>query len=71
MTKAIECLRCHTAMEYWGTKKFHEGTRSFDVLGGIMELLKHREQYDAYVCPHCGCLEFFVDGIGEEFRNEN
>jgi uncharacterized protein YbaR (Trm112 family) len=64
----MQCPRCETALEYVGTKKFHEGTRAFDVLGGIWELLKNREQYDVYVCPRCGRLEFFVDGIGEEFR---
>ncbi len=64
----IVCPRCETALEYVGTKKFYEGTRAFDVLGGIWELLKNREQYDVYVCPQCGRLEFFVDGIGEQFR---
>ena len=64
----MSCPRCENALEYVGTKKFHEGTRAFDVLGGIWELLKNREQYDVYVCPRCGRLEFFVDGIGEQFR---
>ena len=64
----ISCPRCETALDYVGTKKFHEGTLTFDVLGGFMELFKNREQYDVYVCPRCGRLEFFVDGIGEEFR---
>jgi hypothetical protein len=27
-----------------------------------------REQFDAYACPRCGRVEFFVDGVGEEHR---
>lgn len=57
-------------MEYAGTRRFHEGTRFWDFLGGVFELLKHREALDAYVCPRCGRIEFFVDGIGDELRNE-
>jgi predicted RNA-binding Zn-ribbon protein involved in translation (DUF1610 family) len=53
-----------------GTKRFHEGTRAWDFLGGIWELLKNREHYDVYVCKRCGRLEFFVDGLGEELRGE-
>ena len=32
------------------------------------ELFVNRESFDVYVCPRCGRVEFFVDGIGEEFR---
>jgi hypothetical protein len=28
----------------------------------------NRENFDVYVCPRCGHVELFVEGIGEEFR---
>jgi hypothetical protein len=63
----IVCARCAKNLDYVGTKRFHEGTR-FGVLGDIGELFVKREQFDVYVCPRCGRVEFFVDGIGEQFR---
>ena len=50
-----------------GTKKFHEGKR-WGALGEIGELFTNRENFDVYMCPRCGRVEFFVDGVGEEFR---
>ncbi len=65
----IRCPRCEQALTYMGTKKFHEGTR-WGALGDIGELFVHKESFDVYCCPRCGRVEFFVDGIGEEFRPE-
>ena len=64
----IACPRCDVQLEFMGTKKLHEGTRMWDAMGGLFELFKHRESFDVYVCPRCGRVEFFVDGVGEEFR---
>jgi hypothetical protein len=61
------CPRCETALEYVGTKSFHEGTR-WGFLGDIGELFVNKENFDIYVCKRCGRVELFVDGIGEEFR---
>ena len=66
----VSCPRCELVMNFVGTHKFHEGTRAFDFLGGLFELFKHREHFDVYVCPRCGRVEFFVDGVGEELRGE-
>src|SRR5262245_42967056 len=63
----LRCPRCPATLDYVGTKKFHEGTR-WGVLGDLGELFTNRESFDIYVCPRCGRVEFFVDGIGEEFR---
>ena len=63
----LRCPRCPAALAYVGTKKFHEGTR-WGILGELGELFVNRESFDIYVCPRCGRVEFFVDGIGEEFR---
>jgi uncharacterized C2H2 Zn-finger protein len=65
----MNCPRCDMRLEFVGTKKFHEGTR-WGVLGELGELFTNREQFDVYVCPRCGRVELFVDGIGEEFRHE-
>ena len=54
-------------MEYVGTKRFHEGPR-WGVLGDLGELFVKRESFDVFVCPRCGRVEFFIEGIGEEFR---
>jgi uncharacterized protein YbaR (Trm112 family) len=61
------CPRCEVALEYVGTRDFHEGTR-WGALGDLGELFVHKEHFDVYVCPRCGRVTLFVDGIGEEFR---
>lgn len=66
-SREIRCLRCHVALTYVGTKKFHEGTR-WGVMGDLFELFVNKENFDVYHCPHCGKVEFFVDGIGENLR---
>jgi hypothetical protein len=63
----MRCPRCDVALDYVGTRDFHEGTR-WGVLGDLGELFVHKEHFDVYACPRCGRVEFFVDGIGEEFR---
>ncbi|MCC6361081.1 MAG: hypothetical protein IT450_20255 [Phycisphaerales bacterium] len=66
--ESITCLRCESEMEFAGTRQFHEGTRLWDFLGGLFELLKHREALDVYACKRCGKVEFFLSGVGEESR---
>ena len=66
-TSTISCGRCNIIMQYAGTKRFHEGT-NWGWLGEIGEFFVKKEHFDVYVCPRCGAVEFFVDGIGEELR---
>ncbi|USN98618.1 MAG: hypothetical protein H6810_10660 [Phycisphaeraceae bacterium] len=69
MHDPMSCPRCEATLNYVGTKKFHEGSRAAPfLLGDLGELFVNREKYDVYVCPECGRVEFFVDGIGEQFR---
>ena len=63
----ISCARCNETLQYVGRKRFHEGT-NWGVLGELGELFVKREHFDVYVCPRCGRVEFFVDGIGEQYR---
>lgn len=63
------CPRCHTALEYVGTRRLHED-KEMSVLGELGEMFKDgaHEFLDVYICRKCGHVELFVDGIGEEFR---
>jgi hypothetical protein len=63
----MRCPRCPAKLEYQGTKKFHEGA-NWGILGELGEIFVNRQQFDVYTCPRCGRVEFFVDGIGEQFR---
>ena len=63
----ISCARCNTTLQYVGRKRFHEGT-NWGVFGELGELFVKREHLDFYLGPRCGRVEFFVDGIGEQFR---
>ncbi|HEX8273592.1 MAG TPA: hypothetical protein VF615_13225 [Longimicrobiaceae bacterium] len=64
----LACPRCEVPLSFAGTKHFHEGTRGWDVMGGVWELFKNRESLDAYFCPRCGRVEFFLAGVGEVLR---
>ena len=60
---------CDLELEYQGTRKFHEGFRAAPfLLGELGELFVNRMHFDVYLCPRCGRVEFFLDGVGEEFR---
>jgi hypothetical protein len=63
----LSCPRCDCPLDYVGTKAFHEGPR-WGFLGDLAELFVNKERFDVYCCPRCGRVEFFVKGIGEEFR---
>lgn len=67
--KSVVCGRCDVAMQFMGTKKFHEGPRA-GIWGEIGELFVNREAFDVYACPHCGVVEMFIDGWGEDLRSE-
>jgi hypothetical protein len=67
MMTRLACLRCDTELDHLGTKRFHEGT-NWGLLGELGELFVRREQFDVYMCPRCGRVELFVDGVGEQHR---
>ncbi len=67
MTNPITCATCKRPLDFVGTKQFHEGTR-WGILGELGELFVNRERFDVYVCPRCGRVELFIDGIGEDLR---
>lgn len=67
MNDPVVCPRCEVALEYIGTRDFHEGTR-WGVLGELGEMFVNKQRFDVYVCPRCGRVELFIDGTGEELR---
>ena len=38
------------------------------LLGELGELFTSRERLEAYACPHCGSVEFFLEGVGTQHR---
>jgi uncharacterized C2H2 Zn-finger protein/RNA polymerase subunit RPABC4/transcription elongation factor Spt4 len=67
----VTCPRCNVELQYAGTKRLHEGTHLWGVLGGLFEALEDREALDLFFCPRCGRVEFFVDAVGEELRRDS
>ena len=65
----IYCPRCNARLEYVGTRRLNE-EKSLAVLGELGEMYKNGayEFLDVYTCRHCGHVEFFVDGVGDELR---
>ena len=65
----MRCHPCELELDFIGTKRFHEGSLAAPfLLAELGELFVNRESFDVYVCSRCGRVEFFMDGIGEEFR---
>ena len=63
------CPRCETELQFVGTQDFREGGRGSNyLLGDMGRIFEDRKHFDFYVCPRCGRVELFVDGIGEIFR---
>ncbi len=60
------CPHCKIDLDYLGKKRFYEGGHLTPILAG--ELFVERENFDLYVCSRCGHVEFFLEGVGEEFR---
>lgn len=68
--KQIMCVRCQIPKKFVGTYNFHEGRR-WGILGDLGEIFVDKVSFDLYGCRRCGSVEFFVDGIGEELREED
>ena len=67
MQSPINCARCHRPLYFLGLRNFHEGSRP-GVFGDLFELFQNREELELFACGHCGHVEFFVGGVGEELR---
>lgn len=65
---ALNCLRCVRPLDFLGTKSLGDGPR-WGFLGMLPAPCVEKAWLDVYCCPKCGRAEFFVSGIGEEFRH--
>ena len=65
----IYCPRCNAKLSYAGTRRLNE-EKTLGVLGELGQMYKDgaHEFLDVYTCGHCGHVEFFVDGLGDELR---
>jgi ribosomal protein L40E len=63
------CPRCNERLQHVGTREFHEGPGG-GFFANWAEMFMNKEKLDMYVCQRCGRVEFFVDGIGQQFRSE-
>ena len=68
LRRSLLCPRCDHDLDFVGTKSFHEGFQWGGLLGDWGEFFVNQESFDLYVCRRCGRVEFFVSGIGDEFR---
>ena len=66
---AMYCPRCKAKLDYVGTRRLNE-EKTLGVLGELGQMYKDgaHEFLDVYTCNHCGHVEFFVDGVGDELR---
>lgn len=65
--RTIDCLRCQVGLLFSGKYKFHEGTK-MGILGNIFELFVNREEFDLYICPKCGKVEFYAPLDNSEYK---
>lgn len=68
------CGRCDVALRHAGKKRFDIGVRDSNAWNILLELfigesglLAGHDSLNAYVCPRCGHVEFFVHSATEEF----
>ena len=62
----MQCLRCEEDLEYLGAK-YISGD---GFLGQLADLLRGSSRLDAYACPECGHVEFFVDAARQGLERQ-
>ena len=63
------CAACHTGLSRIGSQPLRDKATG-DTLGTLGGLFADCDQLDVYVCPRCGRVEFFVEGISQQIRDE-
>ena len=64
------CPHCLTDLHYVGTRRFQESWK-WETLDDPVGLFKNNRPFDVYVCLKCGRMDFFVQGVGEEYRTRS
>lgn len=52
-------------MVYTGKKSLDDGN---SLRAGLAELFHGCNFYETFLCPHCGKIEFFLEGVGDSMR---
>src|SRR5688572_15253676 len=63
----LPCARCNTAMGPLGKHRL-PGAGGDGLLGELGELFTSREPLEAFACPRCGSVEFFLERVGLDHR---
>lgn len=64
----VQCLRCGTPTKFVRTEAFRHGEWG-SVLSALLNIEDDNDELDLHLCPRCGHVEFFVSGVGEEYRS--
>lgn len=67
-SSVLPCARCSTEMQSLGTRRL-QGSGDTGFFSGLSELFADRERLEVFACPNCGCVEFFVEGVGQQNRS--
>ena len=62
----LQCLRCREDLDFVGTRTSKEVPGLLD----FARMFAWGTSFDIYVCPSCGRVELFIDGIGDDKRPE-
>jgi hypothetical protein len=65
----LPCARCNTAMGPLGKHRL-PGAGGDGLLGELGELFTSREPLEAFACPRCGSVEFFLERVGLDHRTQ-
>ena len=67
--RTLECLRCGSTLELRGKRVFREGETFNPMAQMFQDLTGRKERYVVFVCPTCGHVELFADGVGDPHRS--
>lgn len=59
-SEPLDCLRCQNPLQSMGSKQFHQ--RGFILVP---------DQFDLFVCPRCGHVEFFLSEVSAGLRRHD
>jgi hypothetical protein len=67
---AIACAGCHVGLSLVGTQPLRS-TGSGEPFGALGGLFADCDRLDVYVCPRCGRVELFVEGLSRQIREDS
>jgi len=65
----ISCGGCHIPLSLVGAHHLRD-TNKGDLLGALGGMFTDCERLDVHVCPRCGRVELFVEGLSRQLREE-